>query len=380
MDALHILTTNYFYKIDMAISNKISGKIINHDESFFGEITFNEDIHEIKVYQEEKNERIIIPGFVDLHCHGGNGFDTMDGVSSIKSMANFHLSKGTTTLLATTMTNNFENTYKALKNFDLNFENKNNNLIGVHLEGPFINPNKLGAQPSLSQEPSIDFVREIQKIANVRVITIAPEIENINPLINYLIQENIKIQVGHSLANYECCKNLIEKNDIGFTHLYNAMSGNDHKNPGVVTAALLHGKYAEIICDLNHVNPQLIKLASKNIPFLYAITDAISACGKEDGEYKFACIEIEKKNNKVLLKNTSKLAGSVIDMHATFKNLLNIGYRIENAVAMTSYNASRYLNLTNIGKIKKNTKANFLILDKNYDIVDVYLGGKKYEQ
>ena len=364
----------------MTTLNKISGKIINHDESFFGEITFNEDIYEIKNYQEEKNDRIIIPGFIDLHCHGGNGFDTMDGVNSIQSMANFHLSKGTTSLLATTWTNSFENTYEALKDFNSNFKDKNNNLIGVHLEGPFINPNKLGAQPPLSQKPNIDFVRKIQKMANVRVITIAPEIENMDTLIDYLIQENIKIQIGHSLADYQCCKNLIEKVDIGFTHLYNAMSGNDHRNPGVLTAALLHGKYAEIICDLNHVNPQLIKLASKNIPFLYAITDAISACGKDDGEYQFAGIKIEKKNNKVLLKNTSTLAGSVIDMHATFKNLLNIGYSAENAVAMTSYNASRYLNLTDVGEIKKNTKANFLILDENYDIVDIYLGGQKYEK
>ena len=105
----------------MTILNKISGKIINHDESFSGEITFNENIQEVKNYHEEKNEKIIIPGFVDLHCHGGNGYDTMDGINSIKSMANFHLSKGTTSLLATTWTNNFESTFSALNNFDINF-------------------------------------------------------------------------------------------------------------------------------------------------------------------------------------------------------------------------------------------------------------------
>jgi|TARA_B110000438_G_scaffold294124_1_gene335023 N-acetylglucosamine-6-phosphate deacetylase len=380
MDALLTLIIDYFYKINMTILNKISGKIINHDESFSGEITFNENIQEVKNYHEEKNEKIIIPGFVDLHCHGGNGYDTMDGINSIKSMANFHLSKGTTSLLATTWTNNFESTFSALNNFDINFMNKNNNLIGVHLEGPFINPNKLGAQPPLSQEPSIDFVKKIKKIADVKVITIAPEIKNIDPLIEYLIQENIKIQIGHSLANYQCCKNLIDKTDISFTHLYNAMSGNDHRNPGVVTSALLHGKYSEIICDLNHVSPHLIQLASKNIPYLYAITDAISACGNKDGDYKFAGVEIEKVNDKVFLKNTSTLAGSVVDMHVTFKNLLNIGYENKKAVAMTSYNASKYLNLNNIGKIKKSCKANFLVLDKNYDIIDIYLNGNKYEK
>ena len=364
----------------MITLNKISGKIINYNESFFGEINFDESIQEIKNFHEEKNDKIIIPGFVDLHCHGGNGYDTMDGIESIKSMANFHLSKGTTSLLATTWTNNFENTFAALNDFDINFRDKNNNLIGVHLEGPFINPNKLGAQPPLFQTPSIDFVKKIKKIADIKVITIAPEIKNINPLIEYLIQENIKIQIGHSLASYQCCKNLIDKTDIGFTHLYNAMSGNDHRNPGVVTAALLHGKYSEIICDLNHVSPHSIQLASKNIPFLYAITDAISVCGNKDGDYKFAGVEIEKIKSKVFLKNTSTLAGSVTDMHTTFKNLLDIGYEAKKAVAMTSYNASKYLSMKNIGRIKKNNKANFLILDKNYDIIDVYLNGKKYEK
>ena len=367
----------------MKTLNKISGKIINHDESFFGEISFDENIQVIKTNYEEKNEKIIIPGFIDLHCHGGNGFDTMGGINSIRSMANFHLSKGTTSLLATTWTNNFESTFRALNYFDTNFKNSsnyNNNLIGIHLEGPFINPNKLGAQPSLSQEPSIDFVKKIKKVADVKVITIAPEIKNITPLIEYLVQENIKIQIGHSLASYQCCKNLIDKTDIGFTHLYNAMSGNNHRNPGVVTAALLHGKYSEIICDLNHVSPHLIQLASNNIPYLYAVTDAISACGNIDGDYKFANTEITKENNKVFLKNTSTLAGSVIDMHTTFKNLLNIGYENKKAVAMTSYNASKYLNLNNVGKIKKNYKANFLVLDKTYNVIDIYLNGNKYEK
>ena len=363
----------------MTILKKISGKIINYNESFFGEIIFDESIKGIKSFPEIKNDKIIIPGFIDLHCHGGNGFDTMDGINAIKSMANFHLSKGTTSLLATTWTNNFENTFKALNNFDTNFKNSKNNLIGVNLEGPFINPNKLGAQPPLSQQPSIDFVKKIKKIADVKVITIAPEIKNIDSLIEYLIQENIKIQIGHSLADYQCCKSLLDKTDISFTHLYNAMSGNDHRNPGVVTAALLHGKYSEVICDLNHVSPYLIKLASKNIPFLYAVTDAISACGKKDGNYKFAGVEIEKINNKVFLRNTTTLAGSVTDMHSTFKNLLKIGYENKNAVAMTSYNASKYLNLKNIGNIKKNHKANFFVLDKNYDIIDIYLNGVKYE-
>ena len=140
--------------------------------------------------------------------------------------------------------------------------------------------------------------------------------------------------------------------NIGFTHLYNAMSGNDHRNPGVLTAALHNSQYAEIICDLHHVSEQAIKIAKKCIPGLYAITDSIGAAGLKDGNYTFANIEIEKKREKVTLKNSSTLAGSVASMHTNFLNLLNIQYTIEEAVSMTSYNASQYLKLDDVGLIK----------------------------
>ena len=95
-------------------------------------------------------------------------------------------------------------------------------------------------------------------------------------LIDYLINNNINVQIGHSLADYNCCVKLMDKNNIGFTHLFNAMTGCDHRHPGVVTAALCHTKYSEIICDLLHVDPANIHLAHKSIPNLYAISDAIS--------------------------------------------------------------------------------------------------------
>ena len=191
---------------------------------------------------------------------------------------------------------------------------------------------------------------------------------------------NIKVQFGHTLADYNCCKKFMDQFNIGFTHLYNAMSGNDHRNPGVLSAALQNSQYAEIICDLLHVDEQAIKIAKKCIPGLYAITDSIGAAGLKDGNYKFANIEIEKKKEKVTLKNSSTLAGSVANMHTTFLNLLNIQYSIEEAVSMTSYNASQYLKLDNIGLIKEGMKSNFILLDKNHNIINVYLNGKKIDR
>ena len=123
--------------------NKIKGKIINHDKSFIGEIIFENDIKRINKLNILNSENYIIPGFIDLHCHGGNGFDVMEGLDSIKNLSLYHLFKGTTSLLATTWTSNFNHTYEALSGFE-RLINSESNLIGVHLEGPFINPDKLG--------------------------------------------------------------------------------------------------------------------------------------------------------------------------------------------------------------------------------------------
>ena len=357
----------------------IKGKIINHNSSFYGEVNFDETIKGIKEIENNNIDNYIIPGFIDLHCHGGNGFDTMEGLNSIQKMSSYHLSKGTTTLLATTWTNTFENTFKALDGFN-NLLSLNSNLIGVHLEGPFINPNKLGAQPALTQLPSIEFIEKIKSIANIMVITLAPEIEGMNNFISYLIQNNINVQFGHSLADFNICNKYIDKYKIGYTHLYNAMSGNDHRSPGVLTAALLKSQYAEIICDFEHVSPQAIDIAKKCIPNLYAVTDSVNAAGLKDGNYKFANSEITKQGNKIVLKDTHTLAGSIIDMHTTFRNLIKMQYTIEEAVSMTSYNAAKYLYLDNIGIIKENCKSNFLLLDKSYNIKEIYLNGKQIKR
>ena len=363
-----------FFK-KMTSSNKISGKIINYNDSYSGEIIFDENIISINKIEDKNSKNYIIPGFVDLHCHGGGGFDTMDGLQAIQNMSKYHLSKGTTSLLATTWTSSFEHTYTALKDFN-SLIDMSSNLIGVHLEGPFINPKKLGAQPALAIEPSIEFIEKINEIADIKTITLAPEIKGMQMFIPFLIDKNINVQFGHTLADSKTCKKYMSSHDVSFTHLYNAMSDNNHRNPGVLSAALNNSKFAEIICDLNHVSEEAILIAKKCIPDLYAITDSIAASGMKDGSYKFANVQIEKKNNKVYLNGTNTLAGSVVNMHDTFLNLLKMKISIQDAVRMTSYSASKFLKKEDIGIIDDGKKANFLILDHDFNIKSIYLNGK----
>ena len=354
--------------------NKITGTIVNYDSIFEGEIEFDHNIKKIKNTKNTNTKSYIIPGFIDLHCHGGGGFDTMDGNDAIDRMSKYHLSKGTTSILPTTWTSTFEHTLRSLNGFN-SLINKNSNILGVHLEGPFINPNKLGAQPPRTQLPSKEFIENISKVAPIKTITLAPEINNMRDFIPFLIEKNINVQFGHSLADSDCCEKYMNEHKVSFTHLYNAMSDNNHRKPGVLSSALSKGKFAEIICDLNHVSKESIIIAKKCIPDLYAITDAISACGLNEGEYKFAGVDITKKDNKVVIKESSTLAGSIVNMHETFLNLLKINISLEDAVKMTSFSAAKYLNESTIGYLKEGNRSNFLVLDKDLNIEKIFLNG-----
>lgn len=356
----------------------LKGNIINFDESFYGEITFNEKINKINKVKKQSDD-LIIPGFIDLHCHGANGFDTMDGWNSIEKMTKYHLKYGTTTILPTTWTSTLEHTFEALREFE-NYKKINSNIIGVHLEGPFINPNKLGAQPPLAINPSIEYVNKLLDLAPIKVITLAPELESMESFIEEINKLGIKIQIGHSLADYNCCAKFMSKYEVGFTHLYNAMSGNHHRNPGVLTAALDLGSFSEIICDFNHVSKESIKIAKKCIKNLYAVTDSMGATGLKNGIYRFFDTEVEKKDKIAVLKGTNSLAGSIINMHDTFLNLKKLDFSLNDIVKMTSYNAAKYLQIDDLGYIAKNKVSNILVLDKNLNLKEIYLNGIKINE
>ena len=355
----------------------ISGKIIINDKIISGNLLFNNKVIEIIDDKTLNNENFILPGFIDLHCHGGNGFDTMEGLESIVELSKYHLENGTTTFFPTTVTASYNDTFKALKGLN-DYINRNKfqiNIEGIHLEGPFINPKKLGAQPPFTQIPNLDFIKNLLKQAPIKIMTLAPEIDGGLDLIERLIELDIKPQIGHTLASTDICNLSINKGVESFTHLYNAMSGFDHREPGAVASAFANLNYSEIICDLIHVHPYMIKLAYKNIKDLYVITDCISASGMKDGEYNLGINRVFKKGNIVKLNNKT-LGGSVLTMQQAFKNLLKIGFSIIEAVQMTSTNAAKYLNRKDIGNLNVGSYANILVLDKNFNILKVFLNGK----
>ena len=159
-------------------------------------------------------------------------------------------------------------------------------MLGVHLEGPYINPGKLGAQPDFAATATLDEVLALHALAPLKLITLAPELPGHLALIVALREHGFVVQIGHSDGTYEDGVAALEAGASGFTHLFNAMTGLHHRAPGMAGAALAHAQRAEIIPDLLHVHPGAIRAALRCIPGLYCVTDSTAAAGMPDGDYR----------------------------------------------------------------------------------------------
>lgn len=298
-------------------------------------------------------EPILLPGFVDLHLHGGGGADTMDAGDAITTIARLHAAHGTTSLLATTMTapmDEIEAALRALAPACLARSTGAARVLGVHLEGPYIHPERLGAQPAFARLPSLVEILALHALAPIRVITLAPETAGALAMIPALVGAGIRVQVGHSSASYEEACASLSQGATGFTHLFNAMGPFHHRAPGVVGAALAHAERAEVIPDLLHVHPGAILGARRAIAQLYAVTDATAAAGMPDGDYRLGRQRVRKCEGGVRLADGT-LAGSTLTMDLALRNLVSLGLPLSEASARTSLYAARYLGLQDRGQL-----------------------------
>jgi N-acetylglucosamine-6-phosphate deacetylase len=357
--------------------SKINGKILTSEGWLNGHVEFDKKIIKITSGKVSKDELIILPGFVDLHVPGGGGGDVMDGYDAIRRCATLHAKHGTTSFLATTITAPTENIIKAVKAIQKISVDRNSSearVLGVHLEGPYINPDRLGAQPPYTQKPDLNFITRLCKYAQIRLVTLAPECDPQNLLLKYLIKKNIVVQIGHSAADYQEVVEAIADGAKGFTHLYNAMSPLNHRAPGVVGAALAHGEYAAIIPDLVHVAPGAILAALRALPYLYFVTDATAAAGMPDGQYSLGSQIITKRAGSVYLDDQT-LAGSALTMDQALRNLVSIGIDLANAALRLSTIPANLIGEFDRGRIKENAFADFVVMNQNLEVVKVFVEG-----
>ena len=307
----------------------------------------------------------LLPGFVDLHVHGGGGADTMEGGEAVATVARTHARHGTTALLATTMTaprDEIEAALRALAPHVATRPAGGARVLGVHLEGPYINRERLGAQPDFATTATLADVMALHALAPIRLVTIAPELPGHLALIVALRGAGFVVQVGHSAARYEDGVAALAAGASGFTHLFNAMTGLHHREPGLAGAALAHAERAELIADGHHVHEGAIRVALRCIPGLYCVTDATAAAGMPDGDYRLGRHTVFKCLGAVRLADGT-LAGSALTMDRALGALLRLGLPLAEASARTATLAARHLGLADRGVLAPGAWADLVQVD-----------------
>ena len=324
---------------------------------------------------------IVLPGFIDPHVHGGGGRDVMEAGDAIATIARLHARHGTTAFLATTMTAplpEIEAALQATRGHCLQRVAGGARCLGVHLEGPFINPERLGAQPDFAVQGTVESVQALARIAPIRLITLAPERPGHMALIAPLREAGFRVQIGHSNGRYEQGREALDCGASGFTHLFNAMSPLHHREPGMVGAALAHAEYAELIPDLLHVHPGAIRVALRSIPGLFCVTDATAAAGMPDGEYRLGRHVVHKCLGGVRLADGT-LAGSALTMDQALRHLVQIGLLLEDASRRVSTLAAEFLGLPDRGRIAPGAWADLVLLDGDLQVRRVVVEGDEID-
>lgn len=320
---------------------------------------------------------LIVPGFVDLHVHGGAGRDFMEGEDSSVAITAFHARHGTTALLATTVTSEPQEllrSVQAIQGCHQTLRPGGARVLGIHLEGPYISPDKLGAQPGHSRPFDQAELMRLHELVPVKLVSLAPEMTGHLDAIKWLRGQNILVQIGHSNASYEQVKEAMDSGAAGFAHLFNAMTGLHHRSPGAVGAAFAHAEFAEIIPDLEHVHPGAILAARRAIPKLYGVTDATAATGMPDGTYRLGTHSVYKCLCSVRLANGT-LAGSALTMDQALRNLVGLGISVQEAVQRLSTFPADFLGNIKLGRLAVDACADLVVLDGKLEVKRVYVSG-----
>ena len=335
---------------------------------------------------EIPSNAVVLPGFIDEHVHGAGGADTMDGsVEALSVMADALAGEGTTTFLATTMTQSPENIVKALsavKAYRASGRKSGAHLAGVHLEGPFIAAAHKGAQPEeYIAKPSVETFEKYNAASGdcIKIVTLAPEAEGAAALITSLKERGIVASVGHTSAKYQDIARAVESGATHVTHTFNAQSPLHHREIGVVgSALLLDGLTCELIADTIHVSVPAMQLLLKcKGEKVILITDAIRAKGLGDGKSELGGQEVFVKNGEARLQDGT-LAGSVLKMNVAIKNLVEkAGVPLERAVRFATENPARALGIFDeTGSIEVGKSADFAVLDRGFNVLMTVRGGE----
>ncbi|MFC8560261.1 N-acetylglucosamine-6-phosphate deacetylase [Peribacillus frigoritolerans] len=328
----------------------------------------------------------VIPGAIDIHIHGASNSDAMDAThDALSTMAQTLPKEGTTSFLATTMTQSTQAIESALLNAGKYIENQtqeNAEIVGVHLEGPFISPARKGAQPEdYIVDPDVTLFKRWQEMAEnqIKLVTLAPEQPNGLDLAAHLRGTGVVASIGHSDATYDQIDEAIQAGTTHVTHLYNGMRGLHHREPGVLGAAYLRDElYVELIADGIHCRPEMIKLAYDQITSerMILITDSLRAKWLEKGTYDLGGQPVNVDETKATLSDGT-LAGSILKMNDAIKNTMEYtGCSMTDIIKMTAENPAKQLRIFDRkGSIQVGKDADLVILNDRLDVEMTFCRG-----
>lgn len=329
----------------------------------------------------------VLPGFIDEHIHGAGGADTMDcSQNALSAMARAVAAEGVTRFLATTMSSSRKRTLSAVGEVEKYRSSLNRDgaeILGVHLEGPFISRKYAGAQcAKFICKPDISYMDRLVSASGgcIRMVTLAPETEGSDKLIKYLNGRKITVSVGHTAATYGQLSDAVRRGARCVTHTFNAQSPFHHRDIGTAGGALLEdGLAAELIADTVHVSVPAIKLLFKNKrrDKIILVTDSMRAKGLADGEYELGGSQVTVKDGRAETQN-GRLAGSVLKMNVAIKNLVEkAGIPLERAVDCATLNPAKNLGICKkYGSIREGKAADFAVIDKAFNVLYTIRAGE----
>lgn len=362
----------------------INGKIWQNDRFVEGQALYFEDT--IKEATQEVTEVIdaegayVLPGFIDVHIHGYKGTDVMDGTEEgLRDIAKGICENGVTAFLPTTMTMAEADIRKALGTIrTVKSEGSDGAMVlGAHLEGPYINIAKKGAQPGEHViPPDAAFLKAYEDI--IKVVTIAPEVAGAMEVIK-AFGDKMNFSLGHTAATYEQATEAYEAGAKSATHLMNAMTPLNHRAPGVVGAALRCDCYSEVIADNIHLHPSVYKIIekAKGLDKLLLITDCMRAGGLADGDYTLGGQAVKVTSGKCTLEDGT-IAGSVLTLNKGLKHFKEgLEKPLEEVLPLVTRNQAEYLKVSDkMGTLEAGKLANITVMNSDYTIKRTIVKGK----
>lgn len=353
---------------------------------------FNEDRFVRKTFKPDTTfidakGAYIAPGFIDTHIHGFGGFGTDDyKEESILKMSELLTEYGVTGFIPTLYSAPKENMINGINAIvSAMGKEKGAKILGIHLEGPFISPDRLGVQSPDSISPvDIDLMEQLWNASQGHIInmTVAPELKNMRELALYCVSKGIVLQAGHTNATYSQMVEGMQARIFHVTHLFNAMSRMHHRDPGAVGAVFIHPELScEVIADGIHINEDIVKflVTCKSLDKIVLVTDALKPT-KQRKKPLIANNEEVYLDKCFYRKSDNVIAGSALTMIDSVKNIVSYGFTVEQAIHMASTNPARILRLNHLGLITPGYDADLVIFNKNLNILHTIIKGNIYQK